>query len=237
MNGDQSWSKDPDLVEVYSHLDVTATPPAPLEAVADRIAQRRRRRRGSVVAGSAVVLVAAASAVVGANTGGPDTVVAADPPASTLTVTRPDGSTFSFTDFRITCEVENGREVVVVTSGPRNPTGDSPILYFSIPVENGAGATRTHDLPPELEPIEGLDLPPGVGPQGEPPFLLFVATEDGPDGENNEVDSSEPGAAGTFAVGGAACGDDPAIDFEVDGTLGSEVEQPPLDIVGEVHLG
>ena len=241
MSGERNWPKDPDLVEVYGHVDFEVAPPPPLEAVAARIGQRRRRRRGAVVAATAAVAVTVVSVAVGARDGGQDGRVAVDPPENLLRVTEADGSTFTFTDFTIGCETDDqGRESILVTSGTGETTDDgsllSPIFSLSMPVENGEGTAQVYELPPERERVEGQDLPPGIPPITESPFVLFVATEERPGG-NNEATSGEDGAAGTFEVGGAACGTAPSIDFAVQGQLGSEVDQPPLEIEGEVHLG
>lgn len=240
MNGEQTWVKDPDLVEIYDQVDVDTTPaPPPLEAVAIRIAQRRRRRRGTALVGSAAVIAAVAAAAAGIGGGGQDRDVATEPPPDLLTVTEADGSTFTFSDFTIACETdEQGRELILVSSGPVETDGalKAPIFYLSMAVENGDGPAEFYPIPPKGEPVQGLDLPPGIPTPTEVPFSLFVATEERPGG-NNEVTSGESGAAGTFEVGGAACGKDPSINFMVEGTLGSEVDQPPLDIAGQVSLG
>ena len=245
MNGDQTWSKDPALVELYNRLDVDTAAPAPLEQVAVGITRRRRRRRATTVALSAAGVVAAAAVVIGTGDAGGDDGVVAGPGESALTVTEADGSTFTFTDFTISCEKDDtGRDVVLVYSGPGEVKGDflpSPIFSFRMPVEHGDGPPRVYEIPPEPVPAPERELPPDFPsdpgfPPDERPFGLFVAAAGSSD-EGNEVSSGEDGAAGTFEVGGAACGEDPSIDFTVDGSLGSEVGQPPIEITGEVHLG
>jgi hypothetical protein len=243
MNREQSWSKDPDLVDLYEQLDVEITTVPPLEEVAAGMVRRRRGRRATAVALSSVAVAAAAFVVGGTGDGERDTKgVVAGPPESALTVTEPDGSTFTFTEFTISCERDDsGRDVILVYSGPGEVRGDflpSPIFTLEMPVEHGEGPSRTYEIPPERVPAPEKELPPGFPPEAadEAPFSLFVAAAGNSDG-NNEASTGEDGAAGTFEVGGATCGEEPSIDFTVDGSLGSEVDQPPLQITGEVHLG
>ena len=250
MNGDPSRPTDAALSQAYQeHLDLDVAPRPPLDEVAARIVQRRRRRRGVAVAGSAGLVAAAAIVVVQVGGGDGDARKdVAGPSEGVLTVTKADGSTFIFSEFRITCEPDTaGRESVLVTSGPDQLDGDllpAPIFYFEVPVENAAGEARTYELPAEREPRadqpdlgDGVVLEKGVPPITDPKFVMFVATEQTTkNAENNEVSSSKKGSEGTLEVGGASCGADPSIDFTVHGTLGSEVDQPPLQIDGEIHL-
>jgi hypothetical protein len=62
-------------------------------------------------------------------------------------------------------------------------------------------------------------------------MTFFVASEEGGP-RANEVSSAEPGSAGVVTVREAACGPTPTLSIEIDGKLGSEVEQQAMAIEG-----
>lgn len=224
----------------YERLDSAVH--APLDAVdriERRISVRRRRRRVGAVAGAAVV-VASVGGYVAVSSGGSDDgregVVAVDPPPYSLVMTRPDGSTFEFTDLTVSCQPPS-------PAGAEAGSGDGSRVYLSSPILiegemvtqpfvmiEGAVAKlkepRTFSLP-----IEGDD-----GSSESFPLTVFLAdTEGAPDG--NEVVSSS-GSSGTVRVMEASCDPEPVLRLEVDATLASEEQtadgqaKQSLELVG-----
>lgn len=214
----------------YEQLDSALTPPMDAQdRVSHRVRQRRQRRRAGV-AGLATLGVVVATGTAVALSGGDDPtddVVATDPPAPTLVLTRPDGSTHAFGDLTVSCTSpfgDEGRadERIYLTS-PRDLRGErllTPFVYFEGRLDKLQG-DRTFALPVD-----------GPGGSDTYPLTLFVAdTEGSPDG--NEVSSSS-GGSGTVRVLRAECEPTPVLELEVDGTLGSEEGKQSLDLAGSV---
>lgn len=214
----------------YERLDSALAPPLDAQdRVAQRVRQRRQRRRAGV-AGVATLGVLAATGAAVAMSGGDDPtedVVATDPPAAGLVLTRPDGSTYPFDDVEVSCTSPFGDESPagerIYLTSPRKLRGErllSPLVYVEGLVEKLQG-DRTFTLPVD-----------GPGGSDSYPLILFVAdTEGSPDG--NEV-SSASGGSGTVRVLEASCEPTPVLRLEVDATLGSEEGLQSLDLAGSV---
>jgi len=172
-----------------------------------------------------------------------ENVVATEPPAgSTLTLTRPDGSTYTFPDVTVSCEspMQQGTDPErtppgriwlsspmvmdgeAVTEGEANegaePELQQPFIYFEGIVAKLQG-DRTFTLPVD-----------GPGDSDTYPLTLFVADTEG-SATGNEV-SSASGGSGTVRVLRAECEPTPVLELEVDATLGSEEGLDPLDVAG-----
>ncbi len=206
----------------YERLDsALRAPQDALDRVEKRMGTRRRRRRIGVAAGAAVVVAAVGgytAVSMGGSDDGRDGVVAVDPPPAPLVMTRPDGSTFEFTDLTISCDPPGA-----TGGGP----GDQSRVYLSSPILiDGERVTQPFVLieaaVDKLEqprtftlPIESAD-----GSSEELPLTVFIAdTEGAPDG--NEVVSSSP-STGTLRVTRASCDPTPVLQLELDVTLASE---------------
>jgi hypothetical protein len=237
---------DEDLRDAYERLGVALTPPADAaERIGHRVAQRRRRRHATLVGAAAVVALGAAGTAaltLGSGGDGTDPTIAVDQPsdppgpASTLVLTRPDGSTFDFGEVSISCEWPSGAqgpaEDRIWLTSPIRPEGEDlaedgvlePFVYFEGAVDRLQG-DRTFDLPVDR------------GNSDSNPFVLFMADPavGAAADRDNEVSSVEPGAAGTVRVVRAACEPTPVLELEVDATLGSEVGQGTLAIAGTVR--
>ncbi|MDZ5663620.1 hypothetical protein SFC79_17730 [Nocardioides sp. S-58] len=207
----------------YERLDSALhAPQDAVDRVERRIGARRRHRRIGAAAGTAVVLAAVggyAVASTGGSDDGRDGLVAVDPPPSGLVMTRPDGSTFEFSDLTTTCgpagtgggSAARERDLISLAS-PILVEGErvtQPFVLIDARVDE-LQQPRTFSLP-----IEGAD-----GSSESLPLTLFIAdTEGGPDG--NEVVSSAP-STGTVRVVRASCEPTPVLEIEVDVTLASE---------------
>jgi hypothetical protein len=218
----------------FERLDgALVPPPDATELVERRVRVRRRRRRTATVGATALVVVAGVGTAV-ALTGGDDPArtTAVDQPAatSTLVMTRPDGSTYSFPDVTVSCEPPKGDEDFasgpqrIWATSPRRIQDDRPVvpwLYFQGIVGKIAG-DRTFTFPTDWS----MD-------SDEEPMILFVADSEGT-GRANEVSSAEAEAAGTVRVVEASCDPEPVLRLAVDMTLGSEVEQNTLGVAGSL---
>lgn len=213
---------EPEILEAYRDLSSPTSPPDDLLARVDRrIRRRRATRRG--LAGVAALAVAGGIGVVtlGGGDDGGESLVAdqGGTDTSTLTYTDVDGSTYTFdaADLEIACSTpEPGAPQRLILS-----RGDEaqPVLYADFVVD-------------KVEPGEVFQMPvDGPGGSDTYPMLLFFTN--GTDDGANELTSAMMDATGTITVHEAACGPTPSLWFEVDATLGSEVEQPALAIKGE----
>jgi hypothetical protein len=216
----------------YERLDSSLRAPQDaFDRVEKRMGARRRRRRMGVAAGTAVVVAAVGGYTalsMGGSDDGRDGVVAVDPPPAPLVMTRPDGSTYEFTDLTISCDPPGAADGGSGSgSGPGSGSGDLSRVYLSSPILiEGDRVTQPFVLieaaVEELErprtfslPIESAD-----GSSEGLPLTVFIAdTEGAPDG--NEVVSSSP-STGTLRVARASCDPTPALQLEVDVTLASE---------------
>lgn len=215
----------------YEQLDSALTPPpnAP-ELIAHRVQQRRQRRRAGIAGMATLGIVAATGAAVTLSGGDDPTedVVANEPPAPSLVLTRPDGSTHSFADTTVSCTSPFGEnrpagERIYLTS-LRELRGEellTPFVYVEAVVSKVQG-DRTFTLPVD-----------GPGDSDSYPLTVFVADTEGAAG--NEAASSAGGSTGTVRVLRAECEPTPVLQLEVDATLGSEEGKQSLDLAGTVR--
>lgn len=206
----------------YDRLDSELHAPQDAFDRVERRMQGRRRHRRIGIAAGAVLTVAAvggyAALSLGGSDDGRDGIVAVDPPVESLVLTRPDGTTFEFTDLTVSCQPPGvlGSEPTdasrIYLSSPMLIEGERLVQPFVV-IEGDLAQLqepRTFTLP-----IEGAD-----GSSESTPFTVFVAdTEGAPDG--NEVVSSG-GSTGTVRVSQASCDPTPVLTLEVDATLASE---------------
>ncbi|WP_296606419.1 hypothetical protein [Nocardioides sp.] len=227
----------------YARLGEALAPPTDVaERVHRRVGVRRRRRRAGVVAGTLAAVVAAGGGVVAATSGddGPGDTVAVDQPhgpVSTLAMTRPDGSTYGFSDVTVSCDpprTVDGQRAGDPAPGriwaysPIEPNGsvesdDTTITHPFVYVEGRV--TQLQDAPTftfPLEPSQASD---------QLPILLFVADTEGAE-DGNEVSTDAGRPAGTVRVLEASCDPVPVLRLEVDATLGSEEGKQSLDLAG-----
>jgi hypothetical protein len=229
---------DQDILEAYRGLSTPESPPADLlDRVHGRIGRRRTVRR--VVAGLAAVAVSGGTSAVllgGSDGTTANDLVATDPEASsTLTFTHVDGGTHTFAaaDLGLFCSApDSGPERLFLTRADlvddlragREPGEEvlaaAPLLYVEL-------------LVGQITPGQEFRLPyeSSSGDTDDRLMTLFVASEEGGP-RANEVSSAEPGAAGVVTVREATCGPTPTLSIEIDGKLGSEVEQQALAIEG-----
>jgi hypothetical protein len=216
-----------DILEAYRDLSSPESPPADL---LDRVHGRIGRRR-TVVGGTGAMLLGGSD---GTNA---NDLVATDPQAtSTLTFTHVAGGTHTFAaaDLGIYCRSSDpGAESLVLTRADliadlragREPSEEvlaaAPLLYVELLVD-------------QVEPDQEFRLPyeSTSGDSGDRLLTFFVASEEGGP-RANEVSSAEPGATGVVTVHEATCGPTPTLSIEIDGKLGSEVEQQAMAIKGE----
>lgn len=227
----------------YARLGTALAPPMDVaERVERRVAVRRRRRRTGVVAGALAVVVATGGVVLAATSGddGADRTVAVDRPSgpvSTLVMTRPDGSTYAFSDVTVSCDPPT-----TVGGDPLGTTGRiwmySPMEITGSEENDDARAVRPfvyfEGVVAKLQEERTFRVPvDGPGDSSTYPLTLFIAdTEGAPDG--NEVASSA-GGAGTVRVLEATCDPTPMLRLEVDATLGSEEGKQSLDLAGTLR--
>jgi hypothetical protein len=242
---------DEDIRDAYAQLGAALAPPADApDRISRRVAVRRRRRQATLAGAAAVVALGAvgtAALTLGSGGDGTDPTIAVDQPsppegpASTLVLTRPDGSTFAFDEVSVSCAAPYGKE------GAQGPAEGR--IWLTSPIRTEGGEV-TEDDARVLEPFvyfEGVvdrlqgdrtfDLPVDRGDSDSNPFVLFMADPvvGAAADRANEVSSVEPGAAGTVRVVRAACEPTPVLELEVDATLGSEVDQGTLAIAGAVE--
>jgi hypothetical protein len=232
---------EPEILEAYRNLsNPVSAPPDLLEKVERRITRRRRVRRGAVAVAAVAVVGGVGVGVLGGGDGGGDDRVADDPggtDSSTLTYTDTDGSTYSFEaqDIGITCRTSDREgksfEVLTLTLNAMLPAAAQvvapPDEAFTGPV------LHVEVLTEKVEPGQVFPLPyETVDGSSSRRAMTFFFTN-GIDDDSNELSSAESDSSGTVTVHEATCGPDPSLWVEIDGTLGSEVEQPPVAIKGE----
>jgi len=224
--------------EGYERLDSALSPPPDAPARVQRAVSARRQRRRITLAGAgALAVTALAGALVVVVSGDDAPVTAVDTPgqdASSLVLTRPDGTTFTFSDITVTCKpplggVASGRgqriwlhsPIRLATEAPgEDERLEQPFVLFEGRLE-------------QLQDGRAFTLPvDGPGDSESYPMTLFVAdTEGAPDG--NEVVSSR-NSSGTVRVLRATCDPTPVLELEIDATLGSEEGKQSLDVAGSV---
>lgn len=232
MNDENPEFDDQQITEAYVRLGTALAPPPDIAVRVERRVVVRRRRRRTALAGAAALVVAAAvgGAVAFGSGGDPDgDTIATDRPGpqGSFVLTRPDGSTYEFSDLTVTCDktpsgdkVEPGK--ILLYSPFDSPDGGeslkAPFLFFEAVVAKADGKTFT--------------LPDDRGGSPDEVFVLFAADPKPSGKPGNEVSSAQPGAAGTVRVLHASCDPSPVLELEVDTTLGSELEQGTQDLVG-----
>jgi hypothetical protein len=161
-------------------------------------------------------------------------------PTSTLVMTRPDGSTYAFSDLTVSCDppLANGDEPVT-DPAPGHIWAYSPINFDgSLDSEEDVTVTAPfvmiQGILSELQDERTFELPIyGQGGASPEPVNVFIAdTEGGKYG--NEVSSSASGS-GTVRVLEASCDPVPVLRVAVDATLGSEESKQSLDLAGELR--
>lgn len=228
----------------YDRLDSSLhAPQDAFHRVEKRMQERRRHRRMAIAAGAALTVAAVggyAAVSLGGSQDGRGGVVAVDPPLQSLVLTRPDGTTFEFTDLTVSCDPPDAM------GGQPEGTAEASRIYLSSPILiEGDDLTQPFVLiegdVAELQeprtftlPIEGAD-----GSSESTPLTLFMADTDGaPDG--NEVVSSGA-STGTVRITEASCDPTPVLTLEVDATLASEEQtdagqgKQSLELAGTVR--
>lgn len=229
---------EPDILEAYRELGAPQSPPDDLLVRVDRTIRRRRTARRAVTGVAVLALAGGTGALLLGGSDGTNAkdLVATDPGStSTLTFTHEAGETHTFAaaDLELFCMTsDGGGERLILTRADladdvranREPSDEvlaaAPLLYVELHVDR-------------ITPGEEFRLPHDSqsGDSDERVMTFFVASEEG--GRfANEVSSAEPGSEGVVTVHEAACGPTPTLSVEIDGRLGSEVEQAPLAIKG-----
>ncbi|MXG89238.1 hypothetical protein [Nocardioides flavescens] len=236
----------PDLQHAYDRLGSALEPPRDAGTrIGRRIVVRRHRRRAALAGVAALAVVGGTGAAVALTGSGGrgDVPVATDegtPATSPLVLTRPDGSTYEFSDVTVSCDPptttagdpmgEGGGKDRVWLWSPIDVTGseDSDDLAVRRPFVYVEARVAAFDAPRTLElPVDG------PGDSGSFPITVFVADPSPGTGgaEANEVSSAVSGE-GTIRVLRASCDPTPVLELEVDTSLGSEVDGPSLRLSG-----
>ena len=231
---------EPEILEAYSRLSAPISAPDDVLATVDRRIRRRRTARRGV---AAVATLAVAGGIGFATLGGSDggaTNVAEDAGGdySSLTYTDTDGSTHTFDakDIGIACTTQDrsGDQVEVLTLtnntmvGATAPGEGDPDVPFT-----GDAVLHVELLLSKVRPGQVFDLPyDSRSGSSETRAMTFFFTNGIVEG-SNELNSGEAGSSGTVTLHEATCGPSPSLWIEIDGVLGSEVEQPAMAIVGE----
>lgn len=229
---------EPEILDAYRDLSAPQSPPTDLlDRVHVRVGRRRTVRRAATgIAAAAVVGGAGFLLLGGSEAKDAGDLVATDPGVtSTLTFTHLDGGVYTFAaaDLGIFCTTsESGAtslflvraDVVDDLKAGREPSEEvlasGPMLYVEVRVD-------------KVTPGQEFRLPydSRSGDSSDRAMTVFVASEEG--GERaNEVSSAETGASGSVTVNEASCGASPTLSIDVDGTLGSEVQQQAMAIEG-----
>jgi hypothetical protein len=236
--------KDEIIGAAYARLDgVLAPPPDGVERVARRIAVRRRGRRVARVGIATLVVVGVVGGVAWARHGdSPSGTVAVDQPPlphSTLTLTRPDGSTVAFPDVTVSCDppVANGDQPVE-DAVPDRIWAYSPIEFSGSIDDNDAVVNHPfvmiQGIVSKLEEGRVFALPiEGPGGSSPEPLNVFIADTEGA-ADGNEV-SSSVGDVGTVRVLEASCDPVPVLRLDLRTTLGSEEGKQSLDLTGTLR--
>ncbi|GAB3244996.1 hypothetical protein [Nocardioides dilutus] len=232
---------EPQILQAYRSLSAPTAPPDDLLAgVGRRIRRRRTMRRALVSVAAVAVAAGTATQVLGGSDGGDR--VANDPgttDTSSLTYTDTDGSTYTWEakDIGLACATSerDGKafQVLTLTSNamlqaaaqdvaPPEETFTGPVLHVELLTEK-VRPGQTFDLP--YESVDG---------SSDRRTMTFFFTN-GVTDDSNELSSAQPGSSGTVTVHEASCDPTPTLSIEIDGTLGSEVDQPALAIKGSYH--
>ena len=231
---------DPELAEAYDRLARSlAAPPDLGSTLSTAITRRRHRRRAGVAAGG-VLALAVVGSTLALTTGGDEPTRAPDPAGqggvNDVVVTRDDGETLGFGPVELSCEPA-GRlgDRLTASSEPVTSPGDDsvllePLLHIEVLVDD-VEPGRTYRLP-----FEGDAARSNVS-SDQWTFQYFAAVPAAdPARRANEVISSAPGSTGTIRFDAATCGAVPSLDVTVDGTLGSELDQPAYPVSGRLAL-
>jgi len=246
MQDDQDHRSDQRITDAYERLGIALSPPPDVIVLVEReLGARRRRRRTAVVGAAALVLGGAVggAVVLRPRDGHDRRQVATDSPTNTqtvppaehsgsFTIIKPDGSQVVVDDLRLSCE-----------QTPEGRPAEPGHLYLWSPVHLAASQDRLAKPYVSFDAVvrraDGKDyaLPVGITADSGSPDVLLYATEadDGTHQQPNEVSSFEGGATGTIRVLHASCAPTPQLAIEVDTTLGSEVHQGTLEVIGAYH--
>jgi hypothetical protein len=224
----------------FDQLAGALAPPPDAPDRVDRLVRVRRRRRRTGIAGAVALGVAAVAGYVAVGMGGDngtDTPVAVDAPSG-LTMTRADGSTYTFSDVTVSCDPP-------VANGEALERGRADRIWAYSPIAfNEEGGEESLDAPFVL--LEGVVSKLQQEPELEVPFdapqdtgrgalVLFAAdTEGGKPGDPGNEVASSAGGSGTIRVLEATCDPVPVLRIEVDATLGSEEGKESLEFAGRL---
>ena len=234
MDDDQQ-AEDQQLQDAYARLGTALLPPPDVAVRVGREIGARRRRHRTALAGAAALVVAGAvggAVALGSGDDQDQDTVAVDQPRAegSFVLTRADGAQVEFDDFTLSCDTtpsgEPGQPGRIYLWSPfhLDATGEEltePYIYFEAIADRADGEAYT------------LPVDEVVGESGYPVALLFAAEAGGGSGGRpNEVSSAGADAVGTMKVLEASCDPTPVLRLEVDTTLGSEVNQGTLAVVG-----
>jgi hypothetical protein len=229
---------EPEILDAYRDLSGPASPPDDLLDRVHRRIGRRRIVRRAVTGLAAAAVVGGTSVLLLGGSDGTDTndVVADDPgSSSTLTFTHLGGETYTFaaSDLGLFCTTsESGAtslflvraDVIDDLKAGREPSEEvlasGPMLYVEVRLDKVTSGQEFR-----------LPYDSRSGDSSDRAMTVFVASDEG--GKRaNEVSSAERGSSGTVTVNEASCGASPTLSIDVDGTLGSEVQQQAMAIEG-----
>jgi hypothetical protein len=207
---------DQQIEDAYLRLGTSMTPPPDVaERVERRVVVRRRRRR-TALAGMTCLLVAGSAVLLGGGSDPDAGTIATDQPSGpegSFVVTRPDGSSYTVDDLTLSCDTtatgepaQSGRIYLYSPS--------APVLQFEAAVARADG----HDFTLPFDTRSGSSATRALTL-----FTMDPETASGAD-RPDELSSAEPGAAGTVRVLRAACAPEPALELQVDATLGNELQ-------------
>lgn len=236
---------DEEITAAFARLDGALAPPMDgAQRIERRLVTRRRRRRAAAAGTLSLVAVATVGTVVliGSGDDGSHDIAVDQPnapstPVSTLVMTRPDGSTYAFDDVTVSCEPPPGTEGATQgTAGRIWMTSPMPPDVASDDARLDRPFVYFEGVVAKLQGDRLLELPvTGPGDSSSRPLTLFVADPLGNRERANEVSSAGTGAVGTVRVLRATCTPAPALELEVDATLGSEVQQDTRDLAGTLR--
>jgi hypothetical protein len=228
---------DQQIEDAYRRLDGALAPPADVAVRVERQIRGRRARRRTAMAGVAGLVVVGAvggAVLLGSGDDQSGDRIATDQsvpgPQGSFVLTRPDGSTYEFTDLTLSCDRD--------ARGEDLPPGTMTLYSPFEPDESGEALARPFlQFEAIVDKVDGrefqLPFERDNGSSNHRAFTLFAA-DVAPSGktQGNEVSSAEAGAAGTLHVIRASCDPTPVLELEADATLGSEVNQAPYDVTG-----
>jgi len=226
---------DDDIRAAYARLGESLDAPMDtLARIEHRVGVRRRRRRAAV-AGVGTLGVLAVGGLVMAGLSGDDgtgQTVATEPPPAALSLTRPDGTTYTFEGVQVSCDPPDFAGGDPTGSGPDRIYAWSPMLLTEDEDMIRQPFVYLEGRVDKLGDDQTFTLPiDGPGDSQSYPLTLFVADTEGA-ADGNEVSSATGGAAGTVTIEEASCDPAPVLRLTVDATLGSEEGKQSLQLSG-----